>query len=161
MPPRKPTTLKITEQAAEFYQQTFPNLHAGAVFILESFPTLYRRTLHDLRGVFTLGELKLLVEVFAVSASLTPDYSGQQLSIKVQNGVKFSDDLGGKYTVDEAVLMQKLSKLSIFNAACLEIWAKGGWHIIKSADSSGGDLALERWLAQLLPKPEMTKKKTM
>jgi len=146
--PRKPIAPKISDKSAEFYPQIFSNLNAGATYVLDAFPVLYRRTLHDLRGTFTCSELMLMVDVFN-STFLTSHISGQHLDIQVADGIAL-DALDKKWEIDGPALNAKIAALPIFSAACLEIWANGFWYSEASQNKDLGGDDFRAWLAPLL-----------
>lgn len=147
MTPRKSTAPRIGEQAAKFYPSVFPSLNAGLEYTADAMPGLYRRTLHDLRGTFTRGELMLIVDVFNATA-LTSGMAGQQLDIQVADGIAL-DSLATKWEIEGAALNAKIAALPIFTAACLEIWASGFWYCQDDPDlASNKDIGA--WIGQLL-----------
>jgi hypothetical protein len=141
---RKNTAPRIGEQSAEFYKSVFQSLNWGLEYTLDAFPALYRRTLHDLRGKFSWGELSLIVDVFNATA-LMPQIAGQHLDAQVADGIDL-DHLDQKWEIDGTALNAKISALPIFTAACLEIWANGFWY----RESPEDPLDFEGWIAQLL-----------
>jgi len=117
---------RITDKSAEFYRQTGGNLNAGVEYILEAIPDLYRYTLHTLKGRFTRGELMLMIDVNN-GLILTPRIAGQHLGIQVADGIAL-DYLDGKWEIDGEELNKKVSNLSLFEAACLELWVQAFWN---------------------------------
>lgn len=143
---RKSTAPRIGEQSAKFYTSVFQSLNWGLEFTADAFPVLYRRTLHDLKGRFTRGELSLMIDVFNATA-LMPGLAGQHLDANVADGIDL-DRLDEKWKIDGAALNAKIAALTIFQAACLEIWANGFWYRADAPDPVGKDF--DEWLAQLL-----------
>ena len=138
---------KISDVAAEFYPSVFSTLHSGATYTLESFPRLYQRTLHNLKGRFERNELMLMVDVMNATA-LTPGMAGHTLLGNVPDGISL-DGLDEKWEIDGPALNEKMSTLHPFDAACLEIWANGFWYREKAEGISSGK-ELEAWVAQLI-----------
>jgi len=94
-------TPKIAPQLADWYREHYKTLNAGATtalkyyqelcipwvlanfssfehglpYLIESYKTLHRRTLGELKGRFTRGELCLLIDVFN-GTMLTPQFLG-------------------------------------------------------------------------------------
>lgn len=134
----KKTSPRLTDSTAEFFTGTFSSLNAGAEYVLQGFPALYKHTLRELKGKFTDGELKLMIDVFN-STALTPIMAGQQLDLQVLDGMEL-DGLDQKWEVDKAELMAKVNALTIFQAACLEIWANGFWCAEKSDVEKPGSI---------------------
>ena len=141
---RKSTAPRIGEQSAKFYPGLFSSLNAGLEYTADAFPALYRRTLHDLRGTFSRGELMLMIDIFNATA-LTPQLAGQHLAASVSDGIAW-DRLDQKWEIDGAALNAKIADLTIFACACLEIWANGFWYRQKSEES----LDIEAWSGHLL-----------
>ena len=141
--PRKNTAPRIGDKSAEFYPGLFQSLNWGLEFTLDAFPALYRRTLHGLKGRFRQGELCLMVDVFNAT-TLTPQLAGQHLDVSVADGIAL-DALDKKWEIDGAALNAKIAALSIFEAACLEIWANGFWHRASPEEP----LDLEGWIKHL------------
>jgi hypothetical protein len=142
--PRKSTAPRIGEQSAKFYPSVFSSLNAGQEYTADAFPVLYRRTLHDLRGTFSRGELMLMIDVFNATA-LMPALAGQHIGATVADGIDL-DHLDQKWEIDGAALNTKIAALSIFQAACLEIWANGFWY----RQNPEEPLDIEAWAGQLL-----------
>jgi hypothetical protein len=116
----------ISDAAAEWYPSLFSNLHAGATYILEALPRLYQRTLYEMKGVFSEGELSLMIDVMN-GTMLTPQLAGQQIGANVSDGIAL-DHLDKKWEIDGKALNEKLAGLSPFQLACLEIRASGFWY---------------------------------
>lgn len=142
--PRKSTSPRISEASAKFYPTVFSSLNAGLEYTIDAFPALYRRTLYDLKGTFSHGELMLMVDVYNATM-LTPGH--QMLCAQVSDGIAL-DHLDEKWEIDGAALNAKIAALPIFAAACLEIWANGFWHRQKQSEIIGKDF--DSWLTQLL-----------
>jgi len=117
------TAPRVSEGAAQFYPTIFSSLNAGLEFTIEGFPVLYRRTLHGLKGRFEQKELSLMIDVFNAT-SIVPQMAGQHLATKVSDGILL-DRLDQKWEIDGKALNEKISKLTIFESACLELWAMG------------------------------------
>jgi hypothetical protein len=139
------TAPRVSEGAAQFYPTIFSSLNAGLEFTIEGFPVLYRRTLHGLKGRFEQKELSLMIDVFKATM-LTPQMAGQHLAAQVADGIAL-DRLDQKWGIDGNALNNKIASLTVFEAACLEIWANGFWYRHTS------ELAceeLEGWIEQII-----------
>ncbi|RLC76939.1 MAG: hypothetical protein DRI61_12400, partial [Chloroflexi bacterium] len=101
-------------------------LNAGCEYILNAWPGIVKRTLADLSGQFTAGELSLIIDVFNGTA-LTPGLAGQHIAINVADSIDL-DHTDQKWSVDKKTILKKLQNLTIFQAAVLEIWANGFWY---------------------------------
>jgi hypothetical protein len=117
---------RISDQTAELLPELFGRLNTGAEFILDSWPGLYKRTLHGLKGKFTRGELLLMVDVMN-GTILTPGISGQHLAINVADGISL-DKLNEKWEINGPELNAKIAGLSAFETACLELWIQAFWN---------------------------------
>ena len=126
---------KIQDAAAGFYPKFFKNLNAGATYTLESFPGMYRKTLFGMKGLFSENELKLIVDIFN-STMLTPVLAGEHLVWSVQDSIEL-EHVDKKWEVKKEIILQKISKLHLFEKACIEIWANGFWY---NSDDTPQDL---------------------
>jgi len=129
---------RINDATAEFLPTAFPTTNAGAEYILDAYPALYKRTLIELRGRFSASELKLMLDVFN-GTMLTSGISGQHLEINCIDGMEL-DALDTKWGVDKTAFAGKLKSITIFQAACLEVWANGFWYAEKSAADETGSV---------------------
>jgi hypothetical protein len=120
------TAPRISKSAAEFIPEYFRTLNAGLEYIIDSWPVLYRYTLDHLKKHFSRGELMLMIDVFNATA-LTPRIAGQHIQLSVDDGMKL-DRLDEKWNVNRNDLNAKLESCTIFERACLEIWANGFWY---------------------------------
>jgi outer membrane scaffolding protein for murein synthesis (MipA/OmpV family) len=116
---------RISIGAKGFYKERFSSLNAGAEYALEAFPVLYRRTLADLAGRFTAGELSVMLDV-ANGLALTPGIAGQHLVMECVDAMAL-DGLDSKWRVVTKDFLEKLQALSLFQCACLEVWARAYW----------------------------------
>jgi hypothetical protein len=137
--PRKPSTTKptlkrgefknvsprISPKSQEFYAESFDSINAGAEYVLDAFPALYRRTIQLLKGRFSRGELMLMIDVNN-GLWLTPGHAGQHMDIQVADGIAL-DALDEKWEIDGRALNAKIGALTIFEAACLELWVNAFW----------------------------------
>lgn len=117
---------RLAPGTEDWYLKHFPNRNAGGEYVLAAWPPLYDRTLWELKGRFTRGELMLIVDVFN-STALTPVLAGQELEIQVRDGIDL-DGLDLKWEIEQVVLLQKLENLPIFSRAVLTLWANGYWY---------------------------------
>ena len=135
---------RIPEKTKTWLLQNFKTKGAGAEYVLAAVPELYRRTLRDLKGRFTTGELSLMID--CVNATiLTPQLAGQHLVINCVDSMEL-DGTASKWSVDRDGFTDSLQALSIFEAACLGIWARGFWESGTWEKEGGG---LEEWVGKL------------
>ena len=140
---------KIQGESAEFYSKMFPSLNAGATWILEEFPHLYRATLAEMRGKFTRGELAMILDALnghgAILAYGGRGLGGQHIRLSIYDSFELYPGMyEGKWSVDKW-LNDKLALLSRWQLTCLEIWAAGFW--------KGGyqNIPLDDYIKGLLP----------
>ena len=120
---------RIWTRSADWYKHSFSSLNAGCEYTLEAIPTLYKQTVErELKGRFSQNELMLIMDS-ENGRILTPAFAGQGIVIQVQDSIAL-DQLDKKWEIDGKVLVNKLAELTIFQAACLEIWAEAFWKII-------------------------------
>ena len=117
---------RINPAIEKWLAETFRSKTGGAEYAIEAFHALYRRSLHALKGRFSSGELKLMIDVFNGSA-LTAGIAGQQCLISCIDGMAL-DALDEKWSVDRQAFTGKLQALTLIEATCLEIWANGFWY---------------------------------
>jgi hypothetical protein len=120
------TAPRISDKSGEYLPTQFSSVNAGLEYLADSWPTLHRRALGEIRGRFTAPELSLIVDVFNAT-SLTPALAGQQLAISVADGIAL-DGLGAKWAIDGPALNAKIAELTSSQASALEIWANGFWY---------------------------------
>jgi len=137
---------QVSTQTIEFFGEKFKSTNAGAEYTLAAFPGLYQATLtREIKGVFTAGELSLMLDVFNATM-LTPALAGQHLNCI--DGMEL-DHLDEKWEINKAEFTKKLNALTIFQANCLEIWANGFWY---SGATETRGLDLEKYVAVLATK---------
>ena len=124
-PDRKMVAPRLSPGLQKWILEHFDNLHAGASYILEAWPIAYRRTLLDIKGRFSEGELSLLIDVFN-GTLLTPGMAGQHLLVSASDGIAL-DSLHEKWNVEADGFLGRLHELTTFQATSLEIWARGFW----------------------------------
>jgi len=139
------TAPRISQQSAEFIPNHFRSLNSGCEHILNAWPGLFRLTLAEIKGVFTSGELSIMLDVMNATA-IGPDNYGRHLVMNCQDGVTL-DRLDEKWGVERDVFFEKLATLTTFQAACLEIWANGFWY---SQTAQESDRNIENYIKPLL-----------
>ena len=140
---------RIATKAADWYKQTFTSLNAGAEFTLEAIPTLYKQTVErELKGKFSKNELMLILDS-ENARILTPAFAGQGIVIQVQDSIAL-DQLDAKWGIDKEQLNEKLGSLTIFQAACLEIWTQAFWKIILEK----GEEKIEKYAQEMAKEEE-------
>jgi len=142
----KTVSPRIADSAAEFYPSIFRNLNAGVEHVLDSFPVLYRMTICSLRGRFSCGELSLMIDVFNGTA-LLPRLLGQHLGLQCADGIAL-DGLDEKWEIEKTPFLERIQALTLFESACLELWAVGFWATLHEGVDDG--TKLNAWLKNLL-----------
>lgn len=130
--PKKKATSKpmvaprISSGAADFYRDTFKNLNAGSLYVLQAFPLLYRKTIQEVQVELEQSELDLIVAAFEEVEDLAANLAGHQLVHQVANGIDLNQ-LDEKYAVNREEILDKLETLPLFTRAVLEIMAMEAW----------------------------------
>jgi hypothetical protein len=135
---------RVSDSAAAWLEYNFSSRGAGAEFVLEAFPELYRRALHSLKGRFSAGELSLMVDMLNATW-IMPNLAGQHLEICASDSMAL-DGTDVKWGVDRAPFLAKIKALSLFERACLEIWCRAFWE----QDTHDN---LEVWIEKLSDNP--------
>lgn len=97
----------------------------GAGYVVEAFPSLYKRTLEHLKGKFSEAELKLLCDSMNGMA-LSSQLAGQHIGLSVADAMRL-DALDTKWKVDAETLNAKIAALCPFECAVLELWVARFW----------------------------------
>ncbi len=95
--------------------------------------------------MFAGAELKLIVDVFNGTA-LTAGIAGQHLLLSCSDGIELNN-LDAKWDVDRKAFLEKLQSLSVFQAACLEIWANGFWY---NKNAANGELDIDAHIGPMV-----------
>jgi hypothetical protein len=115
---KKKISPRIENQSQDFLSKNFNTLNAGAEYVLDGFPMLYNRALHEMREHFSDKELSFLVEAFK-ETKLSPQ-------IFCDDAMTFRK-LDDKWKIKSDAFLKKIEDLTSFQMACLEIWAKKFW----------------------------------
>ena len=122
---KKKISPRIEGQSQDFLSKNFNTLNAGAEYVLDGFPMLYNRALHETKAHFSVNELSFLVEAFK-ETKLSPQLAGQQFKIFCDDAMTFRK-LDDKWKIKSDEFLKKIKGLTSFQMACLEIWAKKFW----------------------------------
>ena len=125
MAPKRTIAPRITDTTRDLLTETFKTTNAGAEYVLDSWPGLYRQTLTGLKGKFPENELILILNVLS-TIKIRPEFAGRSLANKIIDGIAL-DGLAEKHQVDGPELSAKIFKIAPYEAATLEIWAKKIW----------------------------------
>jgi len=116
---------KITPQCQELLLSIWDRPGTGASYILDAFPGLYRRTLEEIKGVFTREELMLMIDCMN-GTLLTGWIAGDHVNANAVDGIAM-DRLDEKWEVDREAFTEKFKSTTIFQRACLELWIQAFW----------------------------------
>ena len=141
---KKKISPRVEDQTREYLSKHFSTTNAGAEYILDGFPMLYNRALHEIKGRFTEAELAFLVETFK-ETKLGAQLAGQQLRVYCEDAMMFKK-LDEKWHIPREEFLQKIREMRSFHAACLEIWARVYWF----RKWYKGEKALREYVASLL-----------
>lgn len=142
MAPKKNIGPRISDKTREWLADNFSSVSAGAEHVLECNRVLYARTLQELQGKFTRGELMAMIDVMNAHM-LNPFTSGTELPLCIHDS--YHDGLAEKWEIDGNELDTKLSLLSIYQVAVLEWWANGFWY-----GGDRGEMDVEKHASMLL-----------
>ncbi|MBA7531760.1 hypothetical protein ES705_23981 [subsurface metagenome] len=137
------TTQRNSNTTDEVLRDYFITVRTGTEYILDAFAPLFLLTLSGLRGKFTDDELKLIIDTF-IAAALTPWLAGRYIIDFCSDTIN-RDGIYKNWCVDKETFLEKLRSLTIFQAACLEIWASGFWY----GDPRGNELDFDEWIKKL------------
>lgn len=119
---------KIENGAAEWISSMFPSLNAGATFILEAMPDIYRKSLEEMN--FIDEELMMILDVLQDHGKTmcrgSADMAGRYLPLKIAD-------------TENETLLNHINDLPRFSIVCLEIWAANFWQ-------QGGNKTKEEWV---------------
>lgn len=143
----KKVTPLIGDESIKFFESNFRNLNAGVTYALEAFPGLYSRSMHDIKGIFTDGELRLILDVVN-DLELTPQIAGKHLILDIHDGIDL-EKLDEKWSVNKGEIIKKINDLSLFHLVCLEIWAKSFWQGKRSGQNEYAKTDLDEYVLKL------------
>ena len=132
---------RVTVEAADWYKTAFGSHNAGAEYILAAVPILYTRTVKDAKARFTPSERSLIIDV-ANGMMRNPGMAGQHIVASCTDSMHL-DATDEKRQVDRVFMTQKLNALTLFERACIEIWACAFWEQHDQPDA----LSLETYIA--------------
>ncbi len=141
--------VKIDADLEKFLKKTYIDADTGINYSLHMFPSVYKETLSEIKSVFKLEELYLIIDIFN-GFHLTAKTAGQHIINECRDKLSF-DGLDSKWKVNKDKLLEKIDKITAFQVICLEIWASSYWYGggIESANNRS-DLDLERHVELLL-----------
>ena len=125
---------RISPEAAKFYETSFENKNQGATCALSLFPNAYTRTLVELRGVFTQGELNFFIDIMngtiALMAGQASGLFGQHLPLSASDSFDLYPGMyEDKWGVKKDLVMAKLEGLTVFQLMAIELWSALFWAV--------------------------------
>lgn len=114
---------KIENGAAEWISSMFPSLNAGATFMLEAMPDIYRQSLAEMN--FDNDELVIIIDVLKdhnkTMCKGSASMAGRYLPLKIKDACRDHDH------DDPESFPFRINNLPRFHVVCLEIWAANFW----------------------------------
>ena len=95
-------------------------------FMIQSWRYIYRNALGQLRGMFTAGELKFLIEVHN-GHQVSPATYGAGLMCRTVSDAIALDAAHEKWEIDPEQITEKCRSLPNILAMAMELWAAGYW----------------------------------
>ena len=118
-------TIRIESAIADSIMANMGNLTAGATYMVEAYYYVREQGLREIRAMFTLPELKLMLDAengVAFSSSLITGFPGH-----IYDAMSL-DRLDRKWGVDRDALMKKLNDLPLSTMIVLEEWLNYYWY---------------------------------
>jgi hypothetical protein len=117
---------RISDEQERWLKDYFRTKSAGAEFILPWAVDTFFRAIQSLKGVFTPGELKTIVEAHK-DIRLQPDTTrGSYLLLRVKDACE-ANDLHTANGVNKNALETKLKRLDDTQATALMVWSAAFW----------------------------------
>jgi len=120
---------KINPEAADWYAKMFKSLNAGTTAILDAFPGFYSHALAEMRGVFTINELSMILDITRSWPPGFTSFTGHAIKLSVKSCLElFHGQFKERWNIaDPKEFLDRLSGLPLFARVCLDIWAAGFW----------------------------------
>ncbi|MFH0825272.1 MAG: hypothetical protein V2B18_21180 [Pseudomonadota bacterium] len=144
-------TTRVSEATEKWLTTNCRNKTSGAEYILDAFPTLYARTLLDLRGKFSGNEVALLIDAFN-GTMLTPQLAGQHVIMSAADSMEL-DRTDEKWNVEPKDFLARLQALSHFERAVMEIFVRAYWESPETGDGLKNPGSLEEWVLRIASSP--------
>lgn len=117
---------RVSDEHEQWLKDYFRTKSAGAEFIVPWAMDTFMRSLNTLRGVFSPGELKTIIEAHK-DVKLLPEQSRlAYLQLRVQDACDLSL-LHTKHGASKSNLEAKVKRLNDTQAAALMIWSTAFW----------------------------------
>ncbi|WP_461211157.1 hypothetical protein [Desulfocurvus sp. DL9XJH121] len=117
---------RVTNEHEQWLKEYFRTKSAGAEFVVPWAVDTFFRSINTVRGQFSAGELKTILEAHK-DVKLLPDQSRlAYLQLRVQDACDLNM-AHVKYGAGKANIEAKLKRLNDIQAAALMIWATAFW----------------------------------
>lgn len=117
---------RVSDEHEQWLKEYFRTKSAGAEFVVPWAVDTFFRAINTVRGAFSTGELKTILEAHR-EVKLLPDQSRlAYLQLRVQDACELGT-VHTKHGASQANLEAKLKRLSDTQAAALMIWATAYW----------------------------------
>lgn len=117
---------RVTDEHEQWLKEYFRTKSAGAEFVVPWAVDTFFRSINSVRGQFSAGELKTIIEAHK-DVRLLPDQSRlAYLQLRVQDACELNM-LHTKHGASKANLEAKIKRLNDTQAAALMIWATAYW----------------------------------
>lgn len=118
---KKSIAPKIEASSADWISSMFPSLNAGATFILEAMPNIYRRSLYEIDGQFAENELIAILDILEEQGGkISAPTAGRTLPFKIEDLCRDNDEYSESFS-------NRINDLPRIHLVCLEIWAASFW----------------------------------
>lgn len=107
-------------------------------FMLGTWAQMWRHFLVNTKGVFSEGELSLLIDIYNGTMLSPWHYGSNSLAACISDSIAL-DGVGEKWEVDAGTILGKVKALTPVQALCLELWANGFWY--SAIPKNGRDFA--------------------
>lgn len=129
---------RVTDEHEQWLKEYFRTKSAGAEFVVPWAVDTFFRSINAVRGQFSAGELKTIIEAHK-DVKLLPDQSRlAYLQLRVQDACDLNM-LHTKHGASKANLEAKIKRLNDTQAAALMIWATAYWVSKEQVDTDLDD----------------------
>ena len=134
---------RIDAVTERFLEENFRSKGGGAEYALEAFRTSHRWALAEIQGIFTAGELAMVLDI-SNGVLLTAGICGQHIGAGVSDSFALYPGMYERnHGVEKGPMLNKIRKLTHFQRVALEIWASAFWKTEQDLDEYVKPLAKE------------------
>ena len=145
---KKKITVIIKDETYDFFYELFKSPDEGVRNMLEAIVPLYKKSLGEIAGIFTRGELYLIIDVFE-GMTLKAGDAGTYLLDECLDALH-TQQMALKWNIDSGQFQKKLGVLTSFQSAALEFWANAYWYGAGTTGEKKSDSDLEKHIEALL-----------